>query len=261
MRTTYASKSLRQGGTAQTKRYWYYTSKPLGAKNENGIERLPAEEIERLVLSSLKSRLRDKAWLADQIAQADVAEVAMVEIVEAADAQSSKVAADESDPNERSLSGLIDRIETQKDRLRIRLNLGKMLGRTAVQSPILANFEVPYRKRQNGSSRPIVIVPEDAPQPDPDLIALVADARRWACEILDGKSQTIQQITEREGLRSGTVSRVLPLAWLAPDITTAILEGRQPAHLTAKSLRSLPELPVDWKNQRRILGFSHHKAS
>lgn len=260
MRTTYASKSVRQGGTAQTKRYWYYTSKPLGAENKNGIERLPAEEIERLVLSSLKSRLRDKAWLADQIAQAYVAEVAMVEIVEAADAWSSKVAADESDSNERSLSGLIDRIETQKDRLRIWLNLGTMLGRTAVQSPILVSFEVPYRKRQNGSSRPIVIVPEDAPQPDPDLIALVADARRWACELLDGKSQTIQQITEREGLRSGSVSRILPLAWLAPDITTAILEGRQPVHLTTKSLRNLPELPLDWKNQRWILGFSHRQA-
>ena len=57
------------------------------------------------------------------------------------------------------------------------------------------------------------------------------------------------------GLRSGSVSRVLPLAWLAPDISTAILEARQPSHLTAKTLRRLPDLPLEWEKQRRILGF------
>ena len=89
------------------------------------------------------------------------------------------------------------------------------------------------------------------------LIALIADARRWAQELRDGKASSVQQITEREGLRSGSVSRILPLAWLAPDISTAILEGRQPQHLSAKVLRSLPELPLDWVAQRQILGFAH----
>jgi site-specific DNA recombinase len=70
------------------------------------------------------------------------------------------------------------------------------------------------------------------------------------------KQSSIQHITEREGLRSGSVSRILPLAWLAPDISTAILEGRQPPHLTAKTLRALPELPLDWAEQQRILGFA-----
>ena len=47
----------------------------------------------------------------------------------------------------------------------------------------------------------------------------------------------------------------LPLAWLAPDISTAILEGRQPAELTAKPLRDLKDLPLDWSKQREMLGF------
>ena len=102
----------------------------------------------------------------------------------------------------------------------------------------------------------LIIVADNAPQQDPDLIALVADARRWASELLEGRASSIQHITEREGLRSGSVSRILPLAWLAPDISTAILEGRQPPHLTAKTLRALPELPLDWAEQQRILGFA-----
>ena len=76
-------------------------------------------------------------------------------------------------------------------------------------------------------------------------------------ELLERKTNTIRQIEDREGLRSGSVSRVLPLAWLAPDISTAILKGRQPRHLTAKKLRSLPELPLDWHDQRKILSFPH----
>ena len=59
----------------------------------------------------------------------------------------------------------------------------------------------------------------------------------------------------RDGLRSGSVSRILPLAWLAPDISTAILEGRQPPHLNSKALRNLADLPLSWEEQRQILGF------
>ena len=35
----------------------------------------------------------------------------------------------------------------------------------------------------------------------------------------------------------------------------AILNGRQPASLTARGLRDLPDLPLDWADQRRVLGF------
>ena len=58
------------------------------------------------------------------------------------------------------------------------------------------------------------------------------------------------------GLQQERARLILPLAWLAPDISTAILEGRQPLHLTAKTLRALPELPLDWAEQQRILGFA-----
>ena len=94
-----------------------------------------------------------------------------------------------------------------------------------------------------------------APQRDPELIALVADARRWMDDLLEGRATLLAEITEREHLRPGTVSRILPLAWLAPDIAAAILEGRQPANLTARTLRDLPDLPLDWAAQRRVLGF------
>jgi len=44
---------------------------------------------------------------------------------------------------------------------------------------------------------------------------------------------------------------LLRLSWLAPDITHAILRGRQPATLTADNTR----IPLDWQAQREALGF------
>ena len=45
--------------------------------------------------------------------------------------------------------------------------------------------------------------------------------------------------------------RLARLAFLAPDLQAAILEGRQPAHLTLEQLIERP-LPIDWEEQRAI---------
>ena len=256
MRTTYASKSRNGAGATKTRRYWYYTSKPAGVADEANIERLPAMQIERLVLASLKEHLDDKAWLMDQIAA--VADAPVAAILLAADAMQKQLVADVVKIQPDTLNRIIDRIDALRDRLHIQIRLDALLEKQAKCDPIFARIETPFQKRQNGRAKPILIAPKDAPQPDDNLIAIVADARRWAGELLDGSAASIRDIDSREGLRSGTASRILPLAWLAPDISTAILEGRQPAHLTARVLRELPKLPLDWGDQRRILGFQHH---
>jgi site-specific DNA recombinase len=48
----------------------------------------------------------------------------------------------------------------------------------------------------------------------------------------------------------------LRLPWFAPDITTAIVNGRQPPQLTAKKLMRLTQrLPVEWAEQWTLLAF------
>lgn len=258
MRTTYAIKSTRSGGTEQSRRYWYYTSKPSGSDDHDSIERLPAREVERLVLGGLKNHLGDQSWLTRQIRSAvDLDPSSITNILRVADSLRDQIADEGEHPDAQHLNGLVDRIDLSKGQFCVRLDLSALLPTEKAKLPIHAAFEVPFQKRQTGRARPIIIAPPDAPQPDQGLINLVADARRWSAELLDGTSSTIRQIEDREGGRSGSVSRILPLAWLAPDISTAILEGRQPQHLTAKMLRSLSELPLDWHEQRKILGFPH----
>jgi len=255
MRTTYASKSIHTDGTTRTKRYWYYTTAVSVSENKTEIERLPADEIERVVMNALNERLADMRWLADQI-NGQVRETTAVCILRTIEQRVVEDDMTNVDAQSQDFLSIIDRIDTHKDRLVVSLNLAAITEPEAAHTPIPATFEIPFQRRQNGCAKPIIIAADNAPQQDPDLIALVADARRWASELLEGRASSIQQITEREGLRSGSVSRILPLAWLAPDISTAILEGRQPPYLTAKTLRALPELPLDWAEQQRILGFT-----
>lgn len=136
------------------------------------------------------------------------------------------------------------------------MNLAALLNQPEVTEVLVPPVEVPITLRRSGRNRPIILRADTgATQRDPDLIALVADARRWMDDLIEGRAASVAEITEREQLRPGNVSRVLPLAWLAPDIAAAILEGRQPVALSAKKLRDLPDLPLDWPEQRRVLGF------
>ena len=51
-------------------------------------------------------------------------------------------------------------------------------------------------------------------------------------------------------------TRLVRLSYLAPDITQAILDGRQPSDLTSEKLLEHSRLPLAWHDQRTVLGFA-----
>jgi hypothetical protein len=55
---------------------------------------------------------------------------------------------------------------------------------------------------------------------------------------------------------------LLRLPWLAPDITTAIVNGRKPPQLTAQTLMRLTSrLPAGWAEQQSSSAFAENKSS
>lgn len=67
---------------------------------------------------------------------------------------------------------------------------------------------------------------------------------------------TVPAIGSQERLTIGYLSRLLRLPSLAPDIVTAIINGKHPPELSAKRLMRLAlKLPTDWPEQRKLLGF------
>jgi len=81
---------------------------------------------------------------------------------------------------------------------------------------------------------------------DDHLIRLLANARRAWQQLKDGQAS---------GPERRQLLRAARLTFLAPDITMAILEGRQPVELTARSLLRVADLSHDWREQLRVLGF------
>jgi hypothetical protein len=68
------------------------------------------------------------------------------------------------------------------------------------------------------------------------------------------KVESITEIAKAEKLPRTYISSVIPFALLAPDITSAILEGIQPIDLNLDRLINM-SIPIDWTEQRSVLGF------
>jgi hypothetical protein len=71
-----------------------------------------------------------------------------------------------------------------------------------------------------------------------------------------GPPETISNLASANGVNASYFTRVLRIAYLAPDIIEAIIEGRQPPELTANKLVRVKNLPIVWADQREYLGFS-----
>ena len=79
---------------------------------------------------------------------------------------------------------------------------------------------------------------------------------RTTLDIADDVLQTAKELARREKLNRPYFARILRLTYLAPDITQAILEGRQPRDLTAETLLAHSRLPLACHDQRTALGFA-----
>ena len=89
------------------------------------------------------------------------------------------------------------------------------------------------------------------PRVNLSMVRAIARAHKWDEQLRSGKSMT--EIAKAESVHRSYVGQVLPLAFLAPDVVEAIIDGRQPHDLKVEQL--LKSLPVDWPLQRQVLGF------
>ena len=91
---------------------------------------------------------------------------------------------------------------------------------------------------------------------DASLIKLVVRAHQAKEALNDSANTSIDQAASSMELSKQYFCRLLRLGYLAPDITAAILDGKQPAHINRQFLARLDNLPFDWARQREVLGFA-----
>lgn len=234
--------------TKAGRRYRYYVSKHLisGTVVEGEVQdgwRLPAREIERIVGDAICGLLADRSKLA-------------------ATAQESGLAADRIPDLLTSISrwrsqglDLVQRVRLGRDEITIVVNLTPVIDGPAV----LVQHTFPTQLKRRGVEMRLVLDgPENGTRrsnPDPALINAVARAHRWFDDLINGHADSLRDIAKTEGVSDRYVSRLLPLAFLAPDIVEAILTGTQPFDLTAEKLTKRTELPLSWAEQKVLSGF------
>lgn len=88
---------------------------------------------------------------------------------------------------------------------------------------------------------------------DATLLKSLAKGRAWFTEITDGAS--LKYVADCEGVKSTYIARMIDLAFLSPKMIDAIVAGKQPAHISTKSLIRLT-IPGSWKEQHALFDLS-----
>lgn len=98
-----------------------------------------------------------------------------------------------------------------------------------------------------------IVVGDRAPQPDRTLLRALSQAHAWVADLRGGKP--LGEIAAATRHSESYIRTRAQLAFLAPAIQGAILEGRQPADLTLERIIRKP-VPLDWDAQARVYGFA-----
>lgn len=218
-------------------RYRYYVSLPhLKGESKTvsvgSVSRIPATDIEDIIVKSVNEHL---AAQHDQpssgSARADDRGVIAEQVV---------------------------RIDVHKDRLMARLkSAGTEEGSHSTDGQLLS---IPWQKPPSRKSRQILIplgVPRNEVRPirierRARLVNAISRDRRWLDEIVSGSAANIEQIATRQKCSVRQVNMTISLAFLAPDLIKAAVEGRLPRGIGVERLR---DAPAEWSRQFEALGL------
>ncbi len=222
-------------------RYRYYVSQAVlqGKPPPPGlVSRVPAAEIEALVVAALRNRLNARGG-------------------------GEGLPNNDRDLLERHL----ERVTLTPNHLELRLR--ELVEPTQAHDPVndgssgppIANvttITVPWSSPVPAAVKGIIHVPAHntpikAGRREALLIAIVK-ARQWIDDLAHGRAASFAVIARREGKAERHIRLLAPLAFVSPRIVSALLDGTAPADLTLTKLARA--LPYCWAEQERRVGTS-----
>jgi site-specific DNA recombinase len=208
-------------------KYRYYLSSALlhgMAGGAGSVCRVPATEIEALVVRSVREHLKPAAPIDDR--------------------------------------SLIDthvaRVEVQPEQLVIHFARAKTSDRQRANGDSILN--VRWRKtpstRRRESLLPAGLPPQHArlirSESRALLVVSIARGRRWLDELLADAIANAESIAKRERCSVRKVNMTISLAFLAPDLVKAAIAGRLPHGM---GVARLADMPAEWPRQHQMLGL------
>jgi site-specific DNA recombinase len=81
--------------------------------------------------------------------------------------------------------------------------------------------------------------------------------RQWLDDVVSGPMTTVQEMRIREKCSVRQVNMAISLAFLAPNLVKAAVEGRLPRGIGVERLR---DPPAEWSRQFEALGLNQNKG-
>jgi site-specific DNA recombinase len=255
MKATHANK--------KGKRYRYYVSAPLisgeGVAGPNAM-RVPAGEIESLVVGRLRELVAARNAIAEALAplrlNARQTELVLASANRCARASDGHIRFGQPE----ALRQCVKRVTAGANCVEVELDLSGLvailIGEAFVVeqrvSPFVMSIEAKLTRAGKGKR---IVIDADGPGVDQALIKLLREALAMRRVVCDGGSPEHQSEAWTSTYRARRIA-LLRLSYLAPHVVRVILNGRQPADLSAKRLIALSnDLPMVWANQLRYLGM------
>jgi site-specific DNA recombinase len=211
-------------------KYRYYLSSALldGRPTKAGsVSRVPASEVETVVVKAVREHLKlEEPHEPDSIIKTHVT-----------------------------------RVEVQADQLTIQLATSQKLkrGRPTPDSII----RVQWCKASPRRSREVLLPAEESPltrnakpirsETRATLVSAIARGRRWLDQLITDPKVTTESIATTERCSPRKINKTISLAFLAPDLVKAAIEGRLPRGM---GVARLFDLPAEWSRQRQVLGLA-----
>ena len=243
--------------TKRGRHYRYYVSLAVtqGHKADGrSAPRLPAREIEGIVLKELEAVTASPHRLLELISDAPSDPEEMNAIVQAANAFGEQLGRHE------AMTTTVSKVVLGSDGLMIsvcRRTLREVIGlerEGCTEGHVELTVAIDLTRARGVLRFKVAGAEGESVQEAPALISAIVKSRGWLDRILRGEAANQRDLAAQEGYGERYVSRVLPLAFLSPEITEAVLEGKQPEHWTLDTL--LGKVPLDWNEQHALLETS-----
>ena len=206
---------------------------------------MPAAEIEKVILSAVRKHLAGKPHNRVQAEGPDVL-------------------------NDKELiSAYVARVDVKRDHLAVQLSAKserdseaqdcREQGERVHREPNV--LVVTWKKTPSKRPREIIRPASTSSHPDPrpiraetraKLVAAIANGRYWLDELTAGKVTNVEQIASAENCTVRQVNMTISLAFLAPNLVQAAVDGRLPRGVGVANLR---DAPVEWSLQYARLGL------
>lgn len=112
-------------------------------------------------------------------------------------------------------------------------------------------IKVPWCQEQRGSAAVLDHDQRSEGGRNETLIQAIVRSHAWLQQLADGAHESIEQLAEANNIHPKVVRQAMRLAFLPPEVISAILEGKQP---TTLSLARLPKLlPLPWATLQDLL--------